>query len=53
MVGYVDVLRSSIVDRIRSNVDAKGIICYTGYGDGITELCKCIEVPDCLTRCAH
>ena len=49
VVGYVNVLRSRIVDRVLSNVNARGIICHNRYGDGITELCECVEVPDCLT----
>ena len=51
MVCNVDVLSSRIVDGILCNVDARGIIRQTRYGDGIIELCECVEVPDCLTRC--
>ena len=51
IVGDVDVLSSRSVDWILSNVDACGIICHNRYGNGITELCECVEVPDCLTRC--
>ena len=50
VVGYVDVLCTRIVDRVLSNVDARGIICHNRYGDGITKLCEWVEVPDCLTR---
>ena len=49
VIGHVDVFRSRIVDRVLCNVDARGIICHNRYGDSITELCKCVEVPDCLT----
>ena len=51
VVDYVDVLHSRIVDRVPCNVDTRGMICHNRYGDGITELCECIMVPDCLTRC--
>ena len=51
MVRDVDVLSSRIIDRILRNIDATGIICHNRYGDGITELCECDKVPDCLTRC--
>ena len=50
MVGNVDVLRSRIVDRVLCDVDAGGIICHNRYGDSVTELCECVEIPDCLTR---
>ena len=52
VVGYVDVLRSSIVDRILRDVDTRGIICHNRYGDSVTELRECVEVPDCLTGCS-
>ena len=51
VVCYVDVLRSRIVDRVLCDVDAGGIICHNRYGDSVTELCECVKVPDCLTRC--
>ena len=51
VVGYVDLLHSRNVDRVLRNVDARCNICHTRYGNGITELCECVEVPDCLTRC--
>ena len=51
VVCYVNVLRSRIVGRVLRNIDAGGIICHNRYGDGITELRECVEVPDCLTRC--
>ena len=51
MVGYIDVLRSRIIDRVLHDVDGRGIICHTRYGNSITELCECVEVPECLTRC--
>ena len=38
VIGYVDVLRSGIVDRVLCNVDARGIICHNSYGDSVTEL---------------
>ena len=46
VVGYVDVLCTRIVDGVLSNVDARAIICHNRYGDGITKLCECVEVPD-------
>ena len=49
VIGHVDVLRSRIVDRVLCDVDAGGIICHNRYGDGITELCEGVKVPDCLT----
>ena len=51
MVGYVDVFGSSIVDRVLSNVDTRGIIGHNRYADGITELRECVKVQDCLTTC--
>ena len=51
MVSNVDLLSSRIVDGFLCKVDAGGIICHNRYGDCITELCECIEVPDCLARC--
>ena len=52
MVSNVDLLGSRIVDRVLSNVDARGIICHNRYVDGITVLWVCVEVPDCLTGCS-
>ena len=50
-VSNVEVLSLAIVDRILCNVDATGIICHTRYEHVITELCECVKLPDCLTRC--
>ena len=51
VVGYVNILCLRIVDRVLRDVDARGMIRHNRYVDGITELCECVEVPDCLTRC--
>ena len=51
VLGYVDVLRSRIVDRVLCNVDARGIICHNRYVDNVTELCECVDVLDCWMGC--
>ena len=51
VVGYVDVLRSKIVDRVLIDVDARGIMHHNHYGNSITELYVWIAMPDYLTRC--
>ena len=51
MVSNVDVLSSRIVARILRNVDTRGIICDNCYMYSVTELCECVALPDCLTRC--
>ena len=52
VVCYVDVLHLRIVDRVHSNVDARGIGCHIRYGNSVTELCECVEVSDWLTICS-
>ena len=52
IVSNVHVLSSRIVDGILCNVDARGIICHNRYGDSITGLWECVEIPDCLSRCS-
>ena len=36
MVGYVDMVSSTIVDRVLRNVDAQGIICHNRQRDAMT-----------------
>ena len=50
--GYVDVLSLRFVARVLSNMNARRIICHNRHGDSVTELCECVEVPDCLMRCS-
>ena len=52
MVSNVHMLSLRIVDRILSNVVARGIICHTRYAKSVMELCECVEVPDCLRGCS-
>ena len=52
MGSNVDMLSSRIVACVLSNIDASGIIWHNHYDACVTDLCVCVEVPDCLTRCS-